>query len=72
MALVHSQLLMEALMARKSNRSALVLTPDQAATLKELADSRTAALREVERAKVLLGYASGTTITAHKFASGVA
>lgn len=63
MALVHSQLLMEALMARKSNRSALVLTPDQVTTLKELAASRTAPLREVERAKVLLGYASGTTIT---------
>ena len=51
-------------MARKSNRFALVLTPDQATTLKELADSRTAPLREVERAKILLGYASGITITA--------
>lgn len=31
--------------------------------LKELAGSRTAPAREVERAKVLLGYADGTTIT---------
>jgi len=47
MTLVHSQLLMQALMARKSNRSALVLTADQVATLKELAASRPAPLREV-------------------------
>jgi transposase len=31
--------------------------------LKELAGSRTAAVREVERAKVMLGYAAGQTIT---------
>ena len=50
-------------MARKSNRPALVLTPEQVVTLKELAASRSAPVREVERARVLLGYASGTTIT---------
>jgi len=50
-------------MARKSKRAALVLTPDQTVTLKELAASRTAPAREVERAKVLLGYAGGTSIT---------
>ena len=50
-------------MARKSERAALALTPAQAATLTELAASRTAPAREVERAKVLLGYASGTSIT---------
>ena len=50
-------------MARKSERAALALTPAQAATLKELAASRTAPAREVERAKVLLGYAFGTSIT---------
>lgn len=50
-------------MARKSERASLALTPAQAATLKELAASRTAPAREVERAKVLLGYASGTSIT---------
>ncbi|QIE29329.1 IS630 family transposase ISCARN21 (plasmid) [Caballeronia sp. SBC1] len=50
-------------MARKSERAALVLTSEQTTTLKELAGSRTAPAREVERAKVLLGYAAGTSIT---------
>jgi len=50
-------------MARKSGRAALVLTPQQRSVLQELAASRTAAAREVERAKVLLGYAAGTSIT---------
>ncbi|MBN8509986.1 MAG: IS630 family transposase [Burkholderiales bacterium] len=50
-------------MARKSKRAALVLTPQQRATLKELAASRSAATREVERAKVMLGYADGVSVT---------
>lgn len=50
-------------MARTSGRAALVLTPEQRTTLEELAASRTAAAREVERAKILLGYAAGTSIT---------
>ena len=50
-------------MARKSGRSALVLLPEQEVTIKELAASRTAPLREVQRAKVLMGYSSGTSIT---------
>ncbi|HUW53253.1 MAG TPA: IS630 family transposase [Rhodanobacter sp.] len=50
-------------MARKSGRAALVLTQAQTVTLKELAGSRTAPRREVERAKVLLGYAGGRSIT---------
>ena len=50
-------------MARTSGRAALVLTLEQRAALEELAASRTAAAREVERAKVLLGYAAGTSIT---------
>jgi transposase len=54
---------MEVGMARKSGRAALVLTAEQRATLEELAASRTAAAREVERAKVLLGYAAGVSIT---------
>jgi transposase len=54
---------MEVTMARKSKRAALVLTVEQTTTLKELAGSRTAPAREVERAKVLLGYAAGTSIT---------
>lgn len=59
----HSQLLMETIMARKSGRAALLLTQAQRVTLKELAGSRTAPNREVERAKVLLGYADGASIT---------
>jgi transposase len=58
-----SVLIPEAIMARKSGRAALVLTLEQAASLKTIAGSRTAPAREVERAKVLLGYASGRTIT---------
>jgi transposase len=50
-------------MARTSARAALVLTQEQRAMLKDLAGSRTEAAREVERAKVLLGYAEGATIT---------
>lgn len=50
-------------MARKSGRAALTLAPEQRKTLAELAASRTAPAREVERAKVLLGYAAGTSIT---------
>jgi transposase len=50
-------------MARKTNRAALVLTAEQRAMLAELAGSRTAPVREVERAKVLLGYADGLSIT---------
>jgi transposase len=54
---------MEVIMARMSGRAALKLAPDQRRTLDELAASRTAPAREVERAKILLGYAAGTSIT---------
>ena len=40
--MIHSSLLMEAIMARKSGRAALVLTQAQTAMLKELSGSRTA------------------------------
>ncbi len=50
-------------MARKSGRAALTLAPEQKKTLEDLAASRTAPAREVERAKVLLGFAAGTSIT---------
>lgn len=50
-------------MAGKTKRAALVLTQEQRAMLMELARSRTAPRREVERAKVLVGYADGTSIT---------
>jgi transposase len=57
------QLLKAVIMARKSKRAALVLTAQQRSTLKELAASRSAATREVERAKVMLGYADGLSVT---------
>ena len=50
-------------MARKSGRAALVLSDEQRAMLSELAASRTAPVREVERARVLLGYAQGNSIS---------
>jgi transposase len=61
--MVHLQLLLEVIMARTSNRAALVLSPELRATIKELAASRTAPAREVQRAKILLGYAGGNSIT---------
>ena len=48
-------------MARKSGRAALVLTAEQVAKLKGIAGSRTAPTREVDRAKVLLGYLATST-----------
>jgi len=50
-------------MARTSGRATLVLAPEQKRTLENLAASRTAPARETERAKVLLGYAAGISIT---------
>lgn len=50
-------------MARKSKRAVLVLTAEQRVTLNQLSGSRTAPLREVERAKILLGYADGASIS---------
>ena len=50
-------------MARKSKRAALVLSSEQRAALKTLAASRSATTREVDRAKVMLGYADGASIT---------
>lgn len=52
-----------AIMGRKSGRAALVLSEEQRAMLSELAGSRTAPVREVERAGVLLRYAQGTSIS---------
>jgi len=49
-------------MARKSGRAGLTLAPDQKKTLEDLAASRTTPAREVERAKVLLGFVAGTSI----------
>lgn len=54
---------MEAMMARLSGRAALVLSGEQRTRLSELANSRTAPVREVERAQVLLKYAEGVSIS---------
>lgn len=50
-------------MARKSGRAALVLSQEQRAMLAELASSRTAPVREVERSRVLLKYGQGLSIS---------
>jgi transposase len=57
------QLLMGAIMARKTKRARLVLTGEQRAMLTELAGSRTAPIREVERGRILLGYADGASMS---------
>lgn len=56
-------LLVEAGMARKTARAPLALNPEQRSMLEELAGSRSAPLREVERAKVLLAYSQGKAPT---------
>ena len=50
-------------MARKTKRVGLMLTGEQRAMLTEPSRSRTAPIREVERAKILLGYAGGALIS---------
>ena len=57
------QLMKAVIMARKSERSLLVLTQEQRCMLQELCASRVVPMREVERAKVMLGYADGISIT---------
>lgn len=57
------RLLTGVIMARKTKRAVLVLTVEQRAMLTELAGSRTAPIREVERGKILLGYADGASIS---------
>src|ERR1035441_3179343 len=50
-------------MGRKTERAPLILSDDNKKTLTELFGSRTAAAREVERAKIMLHYSNGTTIS---------
>lgn len=63
MVMISIRLLIEVIMARQTKRAALLLTEEQRTKLNELSGSRTASIREVERAKVLLGYADGVSIT---------
>jgi transposase len=58
-------------MARQTARAALVLSGEHRSMLNELAGSRTAAQREVERAKMLLAYADGKSPTEIQRALGV-
>lgn len=50
-------------MARKTERAALVLDGAQVAELESLAASRTAPVREVQRARILLGYVRGESLS---------
>lgn len=54
---------MEVIMGRKTERAPLILSDDNRKTLIELSGSRTAAAREVDRAKILLHYSSGVAIS---------
>lgn len=54
---------LESNMARETRRAALLLSDDQKQMLTELGGSRTAPVREVDRAKVLLCYADGMSIS---------
>jgi len=64
---------MEAAMARKTRRSKLDLPEEQKEKLLKLSQARSAPLREVQRAKVLLRYAEGSDIStiAKKAISGI-
>jgi len=50
-------------MAQSTSRAALVLSAVEEQSLRALAASRTAAVREVQRAKILLGYHAGQNFT---------
>jgi len=54
---------MEVMMGRKTNRAKLHLTGEQRIKLEQLSNSRTAPLREIQRAQALLHYADGLAIT---------
>jgi transposase len=51
-------------MAKTTARAALVLSPEEQQHLQSLAAARTASLREVQRAKILLGYHAGESFSA--------
>lgn len=51
-------------MAKTTARAALVLSPEEQQQLQSLANSRAAPLREVQRARILLGYHAGQSFSA--------
>ena len=59
-------------MGRETSRAPLVLTEDESHYFVELSQSRTAAVREVERAKILLAYARGEHLRSISKTVGVA
>jgi transposase len=59
-------------MSRKTKRAQLNLTDEQQQWLTTIAHSRTAAVREVERARILLKYFAGTSISDIQMALDVA
>ena len=71
MILIVVQLLTGVIMARKTKRAAWGLAVEPRALLTELAGSRTAPIREVERSKILLGYADGVSISEWKRRVGI-
>lgn len=54
---------MEVFMARKSERAKLYLNDEQKAMLTKLSQSRTAPLREVQRANILISYSQNTDLS---------
>ena len=50
-------------MSRKSQRSELILSEEQRSNLKQISNSRTRPLREIQRAKIMLLYADRVPIT---------
>ena len=56
----------------KTGRAALILTEKESESLVELSQSRTASVREVERAKILLAYWRGQPLRAIAKTVGVA
>jgi transposase len=61
----------EVIMARKSLRAPMALDEAASAALNQIVKSRTAAVRQVERARVLLAYAAGDSVSAAAKAGGV-
>jgi transposase len=58
-------------MAGKTRRPKLALSPDQLSELQQLSQSRTAPLREAQRAQMVCRYHKGETITAISQAMGI-
>lgn len=58
-------------MSRRTERPPLILSAEENNDLRRIAGSRTGSLRRVQRAKILLGYAQGTSFTEVAIKEGV-